>query len=79
MVEKLTFNPHRCGGAGECVEVCPNNVWVWEEIESTVFGFPMKKRIPYPKNQQKCTLCGNCIKICPTGAVKEKNSGGKKS
>ncbi len=75
MQEKLIFNPKKCGGAGECVEVCHNNVWDWQEVEVSIFGLTVKKKIPYPKNQENCTLCGNCVRICPTGAVKFKNGG----
>lgn len=70
-MQKLSFDPSKCGGAGECLAVCPNNVWVWREIDANIFGFKIKKRIPYPEHQERCTLCGACIRICSTKAVRE--------
>ncbi|MDW8056611.1 MAG: ferredoxin family protein [Elusimicrobiota bacterium] len=72
MEEKLIFDISKCGGAGECLEVCPNNVWKWKEITVSFLGMKMRKKIPYPEYQDKCILCGLCVKICPTGAVKFK-------
>lgn len=71
MKKKLIFDPSRCGGAGECLEVCPNDVWIWKEVETNFLGMKVKKKIPYPEHQDRCTLCGACIKICPTKAVRE--------
>ncbi|MEN3014058.1 MAG: ferredoxin family protein [Endomicrobiia bacterium] len=72
MKEKLIFDASKCGGAGECLEICPNNVWEWKDTTFSFFGMKMRKRIPYPEHQDRCTLCGKCVKICPTGAVKFK-------
>jgi len=68
---KVEINHNICGGAGECINVCPNGVWVWEKRKVKVFGmFEMEREMPVPKYQEKCTGCMKCYNICPTGCIK---------
>ncbi len=68
---KVEINHNICGGAGECIDVCPNGVWVWEKRKVKVFGmFEMEREMPVPKYQEKCTGCMKCYNICPTGCIK---------
>jgi NAD-dependent dihydropyrimidine dehydrogenase PreA subunit len=47
----------RCVGAGECVEVCP--VEVYELVDGKVIA----------ENIAECTDCMACQDICPTSAI----------
>ncbi len=68
---KVEINHNRCGGAGECIDICPNGVWVWEKIKVKTFGmFESERKMPVPKYQEKCTGCMKCYNICPTGCIK---------
>ena len=55
-----TIDPTRCGGGGECVRFCPNNVY---ELD-TATG-----RVRVAHFHQCTVLCNNCISICPNGAI----------
>ncbi|AAB90017.1 MULTISPECIES: ferredoxin family protein [Archaeoglobus] len=67
---RVEFDPRRCGAAGECVDVCKNGVWTWKEVESRFLGMRIRRRIPFPENQEKCTGCRKCERICPTRCVR---------
>ncbi len=47
----------KCTGNGNCVAVCPNNVF---ELENG------KSKVARP---QDCTGCGLCVSNCPTEAI----------
>ncbi len=67
---RVDFDARRCGGAGECVAVCKNGVWTWKEMEFKLFGLRVKRKVPYPEYQDRCTGCKKCEKICPTKCVR---------
>lgn len=62
---KVSINHNRCGGAGECIDVCPNSVWVWEKVKVKTFGMSGSERdMPVPKYPEKCNGCMKCYDIC---------------
>ncbi|AIY90921.1 4Fe-4S dicluster domain-containing protein [Geoglobus acetivorans] len=66
---KVEFDARRCGGAGECIDVCDQGVWEWRMVEFNFLGRKFKKPMPFPVNQEKCIGCRKCEKICPTKCV----------
>jgi len=48
----------RCGGCGECAEVCPENLPPWPDQG--------------PDDRARCRQCGECIRACPTEALEVK-------
>jgi len=68
---KVEINHKRCGGAGECIDICPKGVWVWEKTKVKIFGmFEGERKMPVPKYTEKCIGCMKCYNICPTGCIK---------
>ena len=54
------IDPNACIGCGECLETCPNNVFVLNEDENVV-GVA---------NPQNCVvLCDKCAGFCPQDAI----------
>jgi len=54
---KLDIKYDCCIGCKKCVEICPNNVFTFED-----------KR-PKITNMEKCSFCGVCADQCPTQAI----------
>lgn len=55
-----TINPARCGGGGECVHFCPNDVF---ELDRAT------RRVRVAHFHQCTVLCDKCVAICPNGAI----------
>ena len=53
----VTIYLDRCIGAGECVEVCPAEVYI--VINGKVDA----------ENIGSCIACGSCEGVCPTNAI----------
>ncbi len=47
----------KCEGHGECVDVCPAEVYTL--VNGKVTG----------PNVAECTECCSCVEVCPTGAI----------
>ncbi|MEE9594512.1 MAG: 4Fe-4S dicluster domain-containing protein [Candidatus Hydrothermarchaeales archaeon] len=47
----------KCEGHGECVDVCPAEVYVLVDGKATA------------PNVAECTECCSCVEVCPTGAI----------
>jgi len=47
----------KCTGDGNCVAVCPSNV------------YELKKGKSFVARPKDCTECGLCVSNCPTGAI----------
>lgn len=55
-----TIDPDACIGCGDCLEMCPNSVFVLDEDEG-------KMKVAAPGN---CVvLCDKCGPSCATGAI----------
>ncbi|MBW1973906.1 MAG: ferredoxin [Deltaproteobacteria bacterium] len=54
---KVTVNKETCEGCGECVDVCPSEV------------FEMKDDKAEPVNMEECVGCESCVDACPTDSI----------
>jgi len=59
----LEFYPDKCVTCKRCLEVCPHQVFVYEE------GIHMA-------HKDRCIECGACKMNCPTGAIHVDNGTG---
>lgn len=70
----------RCEGKGDCLEVCPENVFEIRRIdEADYLGLGMMHRlklrvhgmqVAYTPNADACQSCGLCVTACPESAIK---------
>jgi len=54
---KIDINYDHCIGCKKCVEICPNNVFSFED------------KLPKITDIDKCSFCGVCADQCPTHAI----------
>jgi 4Fe-4S ferredoxin len=69
----------RCEGKGECVRVCPENVFRLQRIEREDYQDlniiqKLKLRVhgmqvAYAPNADACRSCGLCVSACPEQAI----------
>ncbi len=69
----------RCEGKGDCVRVCPENVFVLRRIDAADYGpLPLLNKIKlrvhgmqvaYTPNAEACRSCGLCVSACPERAI----------
>ena len=52
---KVDFD--KCNGCGECVEVCPAEVYELEDEKA------------HANNVEECTECCACVEACPEDAI----------
>ncbi len=57
----ITIDIEKCSGCGLCVEICPNEVLDWQQING--------KRFPGPVSTQDCSACMTCSGKCPEKAI----------
>jgi NAD-dependent dihydropyrimidine dehydrogenase PreA subunit len=70
----------RCEGKGDCVDVCPENVFEIRRIDEgdyrkLDFLHRLKQRVhgmkvAYTPNADACRSCGLCVTACPEHAIK---------
>ncbi|MFM0056141.1 ferredoxin family protein [Paraburkholderia phytofirmans] len=70
----------RCEGKGDCMEVCPENVFAIRRIDELDYrGLDLMHRlklrvhgmkVAYTPNAQACRSCGLCVTACPERAIK---------
>lgn len=75
----------RCEGKGDCVDVCPENVFWVQRIEPNEYRdlnlvHKLKLRVhgmqvAYTPNAQACRSCGLCVSACPEQAITLKRRG----
>ncbi len=54
---KVTVDKDKCVGDGECVDVCP--VDVYEMVDGKAD----------PVNEDECLGCESCVEVCETNAI----------
>lgn len=53
----VTVDTDKCIGCGECVDVCPVEVYELQNEKST------------PVNEEECLGCESCVEVCEPGAI----------
>lgn len=52
-----TVDADKCVGCGECIDVCPSDVYELQDEKSV------------PVNAEECLGCESCIEVCEQGAI----------
>lgn len=56
---QIYFDPEKCTGVWECIQVCPVDCWEKDKHTRTVV-------FAHPEN---CIACNACVLQCPEGAI----------
>ena len=54
---EIEVNNETCVGCGECVDICPADVYELQEGKSS------------PVRMEDCIECCSCVEVCPTGSI----------
>jgi NAD-dependent dihydropyrimidine dehydrogenase PreA subunit len=75
----------RCEGKGDCVRVCPEDVFLVRRIDSADYQSlhllqKLKVRVhgmkvAYTPNADACRACGLCVSACPENAITLRRTG----
>lgn len=60
MSYEVTVDTEKCVGCGECVDVCPVEVYELQDGKSA------------PVNYEECLGCESCVEVCSTDAIEVK-------
>jgi len=55
-----------CTGCGLCLEVCPQQLYEWEETS----GHPTSEKKAFPAREPDCVQCCKCETQCPVQAIR---------
>ena len=53
----IEIDKDKCDGCGECVDICPSEVYEIKDKKSVVI------------NLDECVECCSCVEVCPTEAI----------
>jgi NAD-dependent dihydropyrimidine dehydrogenase PreA subunit len=53
----IKINEENCDGCGECVDICPSEVFSLENEKSKV------------TNLDECAGCESCVEVCPNSLI----------
>jgi len=54
---EIKVDPEKCTGCGECLEICPEEVYELEDEKSV------------PVNVEQCEGCESCLEVCEQDAI----------
>ena len=54
---QITVDPEKCTGCGECVDICPVDVYELQDGKSV------------PVNADECVGCESCVEVCEQEAI----------
>jgi NAD-dependent dihydropyrimidine dehydrogenase PreA subunit len=54
---RIEVDQEKCIGCGECVEICPVDVYEMQDEKSV------------PVNAEECIGCESCVEVCEQGAI----------
>jgi len=54
----IVVDKDRCDGCGECIAVCPGDVYEFDDEGKAD-----------PVNPEGCIECCSCVEVCPTSAI----------
>jgi NAD-dependent dihydropyrimidine dehydrogenase PreA subunit len=54
---EVKVDQEKCAGCGECVDICPGEVFEMQEEKSV------------PVNAEECVGCDSCVEVCEEGAI----------
>ena len=57
MAYKPVVDVEKCVGCGDCVEVCPTDVYELQDEKSV------------PVNEDECIGCESCVEVCEQDAI----------
>ena len=57
MAYNVTVDTDKCTGDGECVDVCPVEVFELQDGKAS------------PVNSEECLGCESCVEVCETSAI----------
>lgn len=73
------INYHRCEGKGDCLEVCPLDVFVIERMPDEQYStlpvlvkfklWAHGRKVAFTPNAEACQACGLCVTACPENAI----------
>ena len=61
MSYEVTVDADKCVGCGECVDVCPVQVYELQDGKSE------------PVNSEECLGCESCVEVCENSAIEVKD------
>ncbi len=53
----VIVNTDKCSGDGECVDICPVEVYELQDGKAV------------PVNAEECLGCDSCVEVCPSDAI----------
>jgi NAD-dependent dihydropyrimidine dehydrogenase PreA subunit len=59
---EIVFDPVKCQGVWECLEVCPVGCWIPDHDQGVAVF----------QNAEHCIACNACVLQCPEGAIELK-------
>ncbi len=60
---EVTVDNDKCVGCGECVDICPVEVYELQDEKSV------------PVNAEECVGCESCIEVCEQEAISVREAG----
>ena len=60
---EILINTGKCNGCGECVDICPSDVYEIQDGKSIVI------------NAEECVGCESCMEVCERNAITVKEFG----